>query len=102
MALLQIPTRVDLKSYEMFVTLDGIEYQLKFEYNFRDGFWYMSIIDLVYGQKLVHGNVLFDQFKHLDNFPQGDFVVADKSGLERDPDIETFGDTVILAYDEAL
>ena len=59
----------------------------------------MGIDGFVYGQKIVHGRVLFNQFSYKEDFPPGDFLVLDNSGQRNDPTIENFGDLVKLYYE---
>jgi len=100
MAIKEIPVRNDLYNYSFVIALDGQDYTLKFYYNQRDGFWYFSIIGFVYGWKLVHVNDIFENIKYKEGFPQGVFAVYDTKELLRNPDKDTFGDTVKLLYEE--
>lgn len=94
----EIPVRVDIFSYSIDIIIEGIEYTLLFDYNFRDSFWYMGIKDFIEGQKIVHGQVLFNQYGYKEGFPQVNFVVVDTSGNRNDPTLENFGDSVKLYY----
>ena len=103
--LYDIPVRKDIYSYSMEILLSDVLYTLKFEYNFRDLFWYMSIltpdgVSLLEGFKLVNDYDLLKQYRHIIGLPSGKFIVFDKMNTYADPTIDNFGDTCILIYEE--
>lgn len=107
MANIKIPARVDPKAYTMRVELDGLFYDLSFRFNARDDHWYMDVsfgdVVSIYGVKVVHSEDLLRQFAHLKvegRIPPGTMRVFDITGFDRDPDITTFGDDVVLLYEE--
>ena len=101
MATYIVPTRNDIYSYTMKVELEGTEYTLSFMYNFRDLRWYMSIKDFIDGVKLAHTYDFLKQYVYLDGFPPGVFSVIDQKELDTEPDIDNFGDTVVLIYEDS-
>ena len=101
MSTLTIPTRNDVFFYRQFVTLDNEEFILIFDYNRREDSWYLSIEDNVLnGIRLSGNNDILKQFHHLE-VPPGELKIVDQDGLNREPDSDTFGDRVILTYEEA-
>lgn len=100
MSILTIPTRNDVFFYRQFVTLDNEEFILIFDYNRREDSWYLSIEDNVLnGIRLSGNNDILKQFHHLE-VPPGELKIVDQDGLNREPDSDTFGDRVILTYEE--
>lgn len=65
-------------------TFDGVDYQLDFNWNGRDGAWYVNLftIDgepLVFSIKLVTNRPLFQRFHHIEGMPAGEMVAFDGS-----------------------
>lgn len=87
------------------VDLDGKNYNLRFRFNQRDGKWRVTILFesniLVRGIVLVESSDILSQSKHLENLPAGILSIRDLDNLGRDPDGTTFGDRVILLYQDA-
>jgi hypothetical protein len=80
-----IPTLQDVAAWTQRTTLEGTEYILDFNWNGRDGAWYMNISTiagaaLVCGIKLVSNRKLFRRFHHIDGMPLGELVIFDGSG----------------------
>lgn len=106
MALIQIPIRNDIPAYQMRVDLDGITYRLDFDYNTRTTLWRMSILDdagnpLVYSIPMLIDFLLTIQFKHINSFPPGDFLLINLKEENVNPDRTTFSEDVVLFYNEA-
>lgn len=105
MASLKINTLSTSRAQTQVCELDGKSYLLAFRYNARDGKWRWTITFedtvLVVGLPLVESTDLLRNFDHVADIPPGTFLVVDLDGLGRDPDPDTFGDRVILQYDEA-
>ena len=109
MALLEIPTRNDLPSYEQAVKLDGTQYILALYFNPRidngNGKWFITLADqnrnmLVGPVPLVASWCLFDRFTDLVQLP-GTLFCFDTSGQELDPGQFDLGSRVRLFYLEA-
>ena len=83
--------------------LDGRVYTLAFRFNVRDEKWRLTFrVDGVFvllALVLVIGEDLFSESRHIEELPPGNLIVRDLEGLDRDPDGENFGDTVLLLYD---
>lgn len=77
---------------------DGVTYDLRFRYNLRMNLFIMDFIGILEGIPLLNNPDLLDGFRHLD-LPQGKLSIIDKEGLDRQPTLETFGDSVVLAYE---
>jgi len=98
MNIFEIPVRNDILSYEMIINLDNVDYNLSFDYNFRDKHWYMSIPGIIEGQRLTNSEDIFSQFRHLKELPKGILFIDDITGNDDDPSLNNFGNTVKLMY----
>ena len=103
MAVLEIPTRIDISVYSFTIELDGVVYSLVFNYNLRSSHWYFSIYDidgnpLREGIKLVANWALLLQWVQQGR-PDGEMIVANPSN-DDDPNRDTFGSQAVLCYDE--
>ncbi len=103
-----MPNRNGLGAYTMTVTLEGTTYDFLFRWNTRDQSWHMDISRLgvpsVRGVKVVNSQDLLVTYAYRRTdglLPPGTFKVEDSDGRFRDPDTTTFGDDVVLFYDEA-
>lgn len=105
MASFKINTLAVPRAFTQTSELDGKTYLLAFRFNARDGKWRFSLTfedaELFRALPLVQATDLTRNFRHVLNLPPGTFQVVDLDGLGRDPDTVTFGDRVILQYDEA-
>ncbi len=108
MAIKRVPVQGGEIAYRILVELDGAFYGLKFRWNGRNNHWYMDIdqnlVPNLEGIKVVNGADLLMQFDHMQvdsRLPFGTFEVFDTvPSTYRDPDQDTFGDTVLLLYHE--
>lgn len=109
MALLEIPTRNDLPSYEEQVKMDGTSYIVQLYFNPRindgEGRWFITLADqnrnmLVGPVPVIVGWPLFDRFIDLVDLP-GTLFAFDTSGQDLDPGQFDLGDRVRLFYLEA-
>jgi hypothetical protein len=109
MALKEIPTRNDLPSYQMLVTLDGTNYTVALYFNPRinngAGEWMITLADqnqnmLCAPVPVIVNMPLFDQFIDLVELP-GTIFAFDTSGNNSDPGQFDLGDRVRLFYLEA-
>jgi hypothetical protein len=83
-------------------TLEGVNYQLQFNWNDRDGFWYLSVgaPDLstqAQGIALRLGTDKLEHFKYAD-VPPGRLDVVDTSGRFVEPTRADMGARVLLYY----
>jgi hypothetical protein len=83
--MIKIPVQQSLAAWSQRTQLDGVDYQLDFAWNDRDGAWYLSIsaIDgtpLVYGIKLVSNRPLLARFHSTSGMPPGEIIAFDESG----------------------
>ena len=100
MATLTIPVRNDIFFYRQFVTLDNVEYIMVFDLNDREDSWYLGFEDdILNGIRISGNNDILKQYHHLD-VPPGELKIVDLDGLNREPSRATFGDRVILTYEE--
>lgn len=98
-----IPTLADgTAHYQELVALDGVQYLLRFDYNSRDSFWYLSIftpdgvpIPGCVGQKLVQNwvpcRLARDSLK-----PQGALIVSSEEHAEAG--LLDLGASTLLSY----
>ena len=73
--------------WEYVVALDGINYGVRFNYNFREDSWYIDLFDadgnsVLAGIKLVVGYRLLASRRYLPGLPPGELIVVD---TEMDP-----------------
>jgi hypothetical protein len=109
MALVEIPTRNDLPSYQQQVTLDGTSYIVALYFNPRinngQGKWFVTLADqnanmLVGPVPVVVSWPLFDRFTDLVDLP-GTIFAFDTAGNDEDPGQFELGGRVRLFYLEA-
>lgn len=100
----RIPTSTDPKvpSYTQRTQLGSRDYLLTFDWNGRDGHWYLDIAledetMVAAGIKIVLGTRLLRSV-YGPNRPEGEIIAVDTTGSHRDPGLEDLGSRVILAY----
>lgn len=98
-----IPTRVDLEDYEQEVELSGVSYLLRFTWNFREEFWYLTISDVdgnvIAGNiKIVIGKPLLDEVPGTAK-PAGNLLALDTSNKDEEAGLTDLGDRVLLMWD---
>jgi len=106
MSLLELPMRSDLKGYKLKIDLDVVTYTLRIRYNERAGFWVADLADaleadLVNGIPLQSNIDLIQYIKKL-GVPEGNFLLVDESGENKDAGEDDLGNDVKLLYLEAL
>lgn len=106
MALLRIPVRAssDRPSVRQRVRLDGRDYLLDFDWNGREGFWYLHLSsssgDLIAGGvKLVLGEI--GQRLTDSRAPAGGLAVVDTTGLGLEAGIDDLLERAVLVYAES-
>lgn len=108
MAVIEIPTRNDLPSYQQQVTLDGVPYVISLYFNARInngvGKWFISIADqnsnlLCAPVPVVASWPLFDRFIDQITLP-GTLFALDTAGNNEDPGQFDLGSRVRLYYIE--
>ena len=107
MATILIPTaQDDTANYEQQVDLDGTTYKLVFEFNVRDGFWYLDILTptdtpIRHGIKIVSDFPLLRLITGADR-PPGEAVAADPSNSGVEAGLNDLGGAVQLVYIEEV
>jgi len=108
MAVIEIPVNPNLESQEFQIILDAVVYTLKFSWNTRQQSWGMDIYETSTNTLLIQGIKIevdwMPVFRYqIENFPPGDFIVIDTSGLQVPPERTEFGTDarVKLMYNEA-
>ena len=106
MAISTIPLLTGSDAYTQQVDFDGKVYEMALRYNARETHWYLTLsrenVILISNIKVVHGTDLLLQFKFKQEMPQGELSIRDLAGKYADPDADTFGDTVIMQYADAV
>jgi len=106
MAIVEIPTRVDVSSFKYEIDLDSRTYIFKFHYIQRIKRWILNILDknenpLLMGITL-HSNLdLISRFKN-PILPQGRFICYDTEGENKSAERDDLSVRVKLFYDEAI
>jgi hypothetical protein len=96
------PDAKDLGNFFFDVDLDGTLYQLNFQYNERDGFWYFDVLDFD-GNEVRTGikcvvNWPFFTYASSPLKPAGELMCLDTRENSEDPTLDSFGLDVLLAY----
>jgi hypothetical protein len=105
MAILNLPVRSDVESYNFSAVLEGTTYLFRFRFNRRAGRWFMDIatsdgVDLVCGIVIQTNVNLIGRFE-IDGMPPGLMLAYDESGQAADAGILDLGVTVKLTYQES-
>ena len=105
MAVRIIPTSTTAPLYTQRTELDGRECVVAFDWNERDGAWYLAISDvdeerLLSGIKIVEGAPLLRRQTD-PRLPPGEIVAVDTMDEGKDPGFADRGDRVILYYVDA-
>jgi hypothetical protein len=100
-----IPTRTDVEHYTEVVELDGVNYDLLFRWNHRDGTWMLTIAPeqeapILAGIRVVADTPLIEFCGHADK-PHGTLMAVDTSGQGRAPGLQDLGGRVMLLYEVA-
>ena len=100
-----IPTRIDLEDYEVEVELGDTSYLLRFTWNYRSEYWFLTISDtdsnvIVGGVKVVVGKPLLAEVSNEDA-PAAEILAVDTSGANSDPGLTDLGDRVLLFWNGA-
>jgi hypothetical protein len=101
MAYYTIPTSTTEARYKQLVSIDGVDYTLQFDWNQREGKWYLRVLIndeiLVSGVKIVVNYSLLDKFKDT-RMPSGILMALDSIGEDDDPGLTDLGNRVKLTY----
>jgi len=106
MAYLEVPLRSGVYSYTQKTTIESVVYTLGLRYNARMERWVVDIMDaagnmLLAGVKLLINLPLTRRFVGtLEGFPEGQFMIVDETGQERNPTRDDLGDDIKLIYVE--
>jgi hypothetical protein len=106
MALLELPVRSDLPSYDFLVSLQQTTYKFRFKFNARLNRWIMSISDelgdpVLAGVPVLTNLSLLRQYNQ-EELPPGLIYALDTNGVGDNASVDIlFGDQVKLLYDEA-
>ena len=103
MATFVLPTSTEFGAYSFQIELDGAIYELDFQFNERDGFWYVDfrdieLVDILSSIKLVNGSLLLRLVRDLRK-PPGELAIIDTTGKDRDPGLtDLTGEDIALLY----
>jgi len=100
-----IPTRIDSEDYEIEVELGDTSYLMRFTWNYRSEYWYLTLSDtdgnVIAGSlKVVVGKPLGTEVPHADR-PASELIAVDTSGANSDPGLTDLGDRVLLFWNGA-
>jgi hypothetical protein len=100
-----IPTRTDLEDYEVEVELGEASFLLRFTWNYRSEYWFMTVSDtdanvIAGGIKVVVGKPLLAEVPHADK-PASEILAVDTSDADLDPGLTDLGDRVLLFWNGA-
>lgn len=106
MAIKKIPVSFNSPDFNFQIELDLVVFGFRFIWNERTNRFSLSItteegVELVSGITVVTNWKLLARFKD-SRLPLGQLFTADMTGGSTEPDPVTFGDTVLLCYNEAL
>lgn len=98
-----IPTRQDSEDYEVEVELSGVFFFLRFTWNYRSEYWYLTISDadrvVVAGNlKITVGTALLRTVPGTSK-PAGELIAIDTTNAGLEAGLEDLGDRVLLFYD---
>lgn len=102
--LLEIPTRNDLPSYTYVISLDGVNFTLRYTFNDRMGKWFLNLADglgndIINQVPIIASMPLFNRFVAA-AIPAGTLFPFDTSGQNMDPGRFDLGDRVRMLYAE--
>ena len=105
MAIIGIPLRNDIPSYQFRVDLDGTTYTLSIRYNTRMDRWIMDFNDennspLITGIILILGTSLLDRFAKAE-LPDGHLFLINIENENTEGNRDNFSNNVQLFYEEA-
>lgn len=108
--ILRVPMAPGVPLYVQRTKLEGVDYQLRFDWNARSGTWYLQLLDsdgvaLTGMQRLVIGVPLL-RLHHADpRVPPGELVLAEPGRLPGEgmtlPTFDDVNTRVVLLYAEA-
>lgn len=111
--MIEIPVYSSVSArYSLDISLNGVVFTLRFDWNTRDEAWTMDIVDntpadILTGVKLVPNYLLVKQYAMRPGMPEGDFYLLDTSTIKLDKIVtyDNFGDRYRLMFltpDEVL
>jgi len=105
MAIIEIPTRVDIARYKYSIILEDVTYFFEFNFNARSERWSMNIFDsdnnlLLAGISLLYNVDLTGRFVN-EELPPGRFILYDTEDANKSPTRNELGTRVKLLYNEA-
>jgi hypothetical protein len=98
-----VPTRTDIEDYEIEVELSGVSFLLRFTWNYREEFWYLTISDadaniIAAGIKIVISKPLLLEVPGTEK-PDGNLIAIDTSDENVEAGLTDLGDRVLLMWD---
>ena len=104
--MIQLVLPSDTANFDLRVTLDDVDFVLRFEWNQREEKWYLTVSDadedaILSGVKVVADYPLLTLAKHDSRCPAGQLLAVDSSGEGLDPHFSDLsGETprVLLMY----
>ena len=105
MSVFEVPTFTDPSNYRQQIELDGVVFELSFNFNSRDNRWYLDILDVAGVQlrssmRLVTSMALMLRWKELTR-PAGELGMIDPSSQDLEATLDDIGVAVFLTYVDA-
>ena len=102
MTFIKIPTRSDYDNFIEAIDLNGIPYNIEFNYNSRTEYWTINIQDengtaIINGLPLLVNSELYDRFRNL-NIPAGPMALLNLQSKNTEIVRTDLDSTAILIY----
>lgn len=104
MATRRIPIRADLLAFTFNIVLDDVSVIFNFRWNSRMERWIMDLLDpasdpILMGIPVLEDTSMIDRYID-DRIPPGILLALDTTKSGNQPDLDNFGEDVILQYEE--
>jgi len=91
-----------LGAFYFVVELDGTDFQCSFQFNSREGFWYMNLFDTA-GNRIRSGlKVVINwptiRLDRSEDRPLGEILFLDTRDVPSDPGLDELGEDVVMGY----
>jgi hypothetical protein len=92
-----------LGAFVFTVDLDGVDFQVRFQFNSRESFWYFDLLDaernvLRAGIKVVSNYPMLRLFRDLETRPAGELMSFDTRLEPGDPGLEDLDFSSVFGY----
>lgn len=103
---IQLTNAAALGAFTLTVDLDGVDFQLQFQFNSREGFWYFDLLDttqtiLRSGVKVVSNYPILRLYRDVESRPAGELMSFDTRLTPADPGLDDLDVNSIFGYADA-